>query len=186
MRNQQTKKIAALGMLTAVVIVLQLLGSFIRFGTFSVSLVLVPIVIGAVLYGAGAGAWLGFVFGMVVLLSGDAAPFLAVNLVGTIITVLGKGICAGIAAGLVNKQLDKMNETLGAVLAALVCPIVNTGLFVLACPIFFWNTIVEWAGGGNAIVFLFVGLVGLNFVFELAFNLFLAPVIVRLIKVIRK
>ena len=44
---------------TAIVIVLQLLGSFVRFGPFSISLVLIPIVVGAALYGPGAGAWLG-------------------------------------------------------------------------------------------------------------------------------
>ena len=69
-KNNNTQKIVGLGLFTAIVIVLQLMGSFIRFGTFSISLVLVPVVIGAALYGAGAGAWLGFVFGVVVLLSG--------------------------------------------------------------------------------------------------------------------
>ena len=186
MKRNSAKEIAALGMLTAVVVVLQLLGAFIRFGTFSISLVLVPIVIGAVLYGCGAGAWLGFVFGMVVLLSGDAAPFLAVTVPGTMITVLTKGICAGIAAGLVNAAVKRKDETLGAVLAALVCPIVNTGIFLIGCRVFFWETIVEWAGNGNAVVFLFVGLVGLNFVFELAFNILLAPIIVHLLRIIRK
>ena len=78
-KNNNTQKIVGLGLFTAIVIVLQLMGSFIRFGTFSISLVLVPVVIGAALYGAGAGAWLGFVFGVVVLLSGDAAAFLGVN-----------------------------------------------------------------------------------------------------------
>ena len=60
-KNNNTQKIVGLGLFTAIVIVLQLMGSFIRFGTFSISLVLVPVVIGAALYGAGAGAWLGFV-----------------------------------------------------------------------------------------------------------------------------
>ena len=67
MKNDRTKKIATLGILTAVVIVLQLMGSFIRFGQFSISLVLIPIVVGTALYGPLAGAWLGFVFSLVVL-----------------------------------------------------------------------------------------------------------------------
>ena len=87
-KNTNTQKIVGLGLFTAIVVVLQLLGSFIKFGTFSVSLVLVPVVIGAALYGATAGAWLGFVFGVVVLLSGDAAAFLGVNALGTVLTVL--------------------------------------------------------------------------------------------------
>ena len=98
-KNNNTQKIVGLGLFTAIVIVLQLMGSFIRFGTFSISLVLVPVVIGAALYGAGAGAWLGFVFGVVVLLSGDAAAFLGVNALGTILTVLVKGTLAGLLSG---------------------------------------------------------------------------------------
>ena len=50
-KNNNTQKIVGLGLFTAIVIVLQLMGSFIRFGTFSISLVLVPVVIGAALYG---------------------------------------------------------------------------------------------------------------------------------------
>ena len=65
-----TRKIAGVGLLTAVVVVLQLLGSFIHFGPFSISLVLIPIVVGASLYGVLSGAWLGLAFGITVLISG--------------------------------------------------------------------------------------------------------------------
>lgn len=86
--------------LTALVVVLQLMGAFIKLGPFSISLVLIPIVIGAATCGIWIAAWLGFVFGMAVLISGDAAAFLAVNVPGTIITVLAKGVGCGLAAGL--------------------------------------------------------------------------------------
>ena len=66
-------KMVGIAMLSAIVVILQLLGSFIKFGPFSISLVLVPIVVGAGVYGLGAGTWLGFVFAITVLLSGDAA-----------------------------------------------------------------------------------------------------------------
>lgn len=46
MKKVNTKTLAGLGLMTAVIIVLQLLGGAIRFGTFSVSLVLLPIVVG--------------------------------------------------------------------------------------------------------------------------------------------
>ena len=94
-----TKKIAGVGLLTAVVVVLQLLGSFIHFGPFSISLVLIPIVVGASLYGVLSGAWLGLAFGITVLISGNAAAFLAVNPGGTVVTVLLKGALAGLLAG---------------------------------------------------------------------------------------
>ena len=45
----RVRKLTLLALFTAIVIVLQLLGSFIRFGPFSISLVLEPIVIGSAL-----------------------------------------------------------------------------------------------------------------------------------------
>ena len=82
----KTRTLTGVALFTAIVVVLQLVGAFIRFGPFSISLVLVPIVVGAALYGPAAGAWLGLVFGLVVLISGDAAAFLAVNPLGTVVT----------------------------------------------------------------------------------------------------
>ena len=174
---------------TAIVIVLQLLGSFVRFGPFSISLVLIPIVVGSALYGPGAGAWLGFVFGMAVLLSGDAAAFLAVNAPGTVITVLVKGALAGFAAGLVFKALEKSNFWLAVICAALTCPVVNTGVFLLGCKLFFMETVTAWgkaAGFENVGKFMILGLVGGNFLFEVLSNVILNPVTLRLIRIGRK
>ena len=178
-KNTNTQKIVGLGLFTAIVVVLQLMGSFIKFGTFSISLVLVPVVIGAALYGAGAGAWLGFVFGAVVLLSGDAAAFLGVNALGTVLTVLVKGALAGYVSGLVYKALENKNRTLAVALAAVVCPVVNTGVFLIGCLLFFMETIGTWADamgfGANVGQYMIVGLVGANFLFELLFNVVLSP-----------
>ena len=194
-----TRTLTGMALLTAVVVILQLLGAFVRFGPFSISLVLIPIVVGAALYGAWAGAWLGFVFGMVVLLSGDAAAFLVVNPLGTILVVLLKGALAGLCAGLVYKALSLRGETvaipsgdgkkqgvdLSVFIAAIVCPVVNTGVFLLGCLVFFLPTISEWAAAMGFENMIF-GLVGGNFLFELLFNIILSPVIVRLIKVGRR
>ena len=176
------------GLLTAIVVVLQLLGGGIRFGIFSISLVLVPIVVGAALYGWQAGGWLGFAFGMTVLLNGDAAPFMAVNVLGTIVTVLVKGAGCGIAAGLVYKLL-KQYRWPAVILAAVVCPVVNTGIFLVGCKLFFFETISAWgaaAGFANAASYMFIGLAGVNFLVELGTNIVLAPVIVRLIRIGQK
>ena len=132
-QHARIRKLTGIAMLTAIVVLLQLLGSFIRFGTFSVSLVLVPIVVGAALYGSLAGLWLGFVFGAVILLSGDANLFLAINIPGTLITVVPRAMCAGLFAGLVYRLLEKFNRYVAVVAAAIVCPITNTGLFLLGC-----------------------------------------------------
>ena len=177
----------ALGaVLTALVVVLQFLGAFVRFGPFQISLVLVPIVIGAAVGGAGLGGWLGFIFGLVVLLNGDAAAFLAVNAVGTVLTVLLKGTLCGVVAGKVYRLLAEKNKTLAVIAAALACPVTNTGVFLLGCKLFFFDTIAAWgaaAGFANATAYMFLGLAGVNFLVEVATNLVLAPVISRLIKI---
>ena len=182
--NKNTKKIVGVALFTAIVVVLQLLGSFIRFGPFSISLVLIPIVVGTALYGIGAGAWLGLVFGVTVLASGDASAFLAVNVHGTIITVLAKGAAAGLLSGAVYKLVEKKNKTAATICAAIAAPIANTGVFLLGCLIFFMPTINGWAaavGIESAGTYMITTLVGFNFIFELLVNVVLSPIIVRLI-----
>lgn len=184
-RKQQTRLLVLGAVFTALVIVLQFLGTFIRFGMFSISLVLLPIIIGAATCGYKIGAWLGFVFGVVVLLSGDATAFLTVNYWGTIATVLVKGTLCGLVAGLVYSALAKYNQYLAVMAAAIVCPIVNTGIFLLGCQIFFLETIKEWgaaAGFNNVAAYMFLGLAGGNFLFELGTNLVLSPAVVRVLK----
>lgn len=179
----QTITIGAI--LTALVVLLQFMGAFIKLGPFSVSLVLVPIVIGAILGGEVIGAWLGFVFGAVVLLNGDAAPFLAVNVIGTIITVILKGTLAGYIAGVVYKLLSKVSGSkhLPVIVAALICPVVNTGVFLIGCFLFFMDTIAMWAGSESVAHYIIYVLVGGNFVFEVVINIVFAPVILHILKI---
>lgn len=183
-RKQNTERLVLGAIFTAIVVVLQLLGSFIRFGPFSISLVLVPIVIGAALCGYKIGAWLGFVFGMAVLISGDAAAFLGISVIGTVLTVLLKGALCGLVAGFIYKLLQKKNRYFAVMATAFICPVVNTGVFLLGCLVFFLPTITEWgvaAGFQNAAAYMFLGLAGGNFLFELVTNIVLAPVILRVI-----
>ncbi|MBQ2284969.1 MAG: ECF transporter S component [Clostridia bacterium] len=192
--KQMSAKTLVMGaVMTALVIILQYLGSFIKLGPFSISLVLIPIVIGTATCGKGIGAWLGFVFGIIVLLSGDAAAFLTVNAPGTIITVLLKGTACGFISGLAYECMYKLlkgNSYFSTVAAAIVCPTVNTGIFLLGCLVFFMDTITVWAesaglGGGVAHYMIF-GLVGGNFLVELAINIIFSPIIVRIINVVKK
>lgn len=183
-RKKQTENLVLGAILTAIVIVLQLLGGFIKFGPFSISLVLIPIVIGAAKCGVKIGTWLGFVFGAVVLLSGGAAAFLAVNVFGTVLTVLLKGAACGFAAGLTYRLLAKYNKYAAVVAAAVVCPLVNTGVFLLGCLLFFLDTIKAWGAGlgfTNTVSYMFLSLVGGNFLFELVSNMILSPVILRIL-----
>ena len=182
-----TQKLVLLAILTAIVIALQIAAIVTRplFPMFSITLVLVPIVIGAALIGKAAGAWLGLVFGFAVLISGDAAPFMAIDPLGTVAVVLLKGLLAGFAAGIVYRMIERSNRTIAAISAAIVCPLVNTGVFIIGSYVFFLPTLTEWgtaAGYANATAFIFLFMVGLNIIIELAINLILSPTIVRLIQ----
>ena len=186
--NKKTKTIVGVGLLTAIVIVLQALAIGIRFGVFNITLVLIPIIVGAALYGYWTGAWLGFVFGVIVLMT-DAGAFLAVSIPGTIITCILKGALAGLAAAFVYKLLEKKNRTLAVVVAGIVAPVVNTGVFLIGCVVFFYDTIAGWAeaaGFKSAGAFMIGGLVGVNFIVELAINLVLSSAIVRIIQLGKK
>ena len=179
----------ALGaVLTTLVIILQCMGQFIRLGMFSISLVLIPIVIGAATCGPKISTWLGFVFGVVVLLT-DAAVFLAIDVFGTVVTVLVKGALCGLAAGIVYKALADKNRLAAVVCAAVVCALVNTGIFLLGCVVFFFETISQWGldmGFESTMRYMILGLVGGNLLFELATNIVLSPVVVRLLSIVKK
>ena len=191
MKNQntsiKTQTLAGLAILTAIVVVLQLAGSFIRFGTFSISLVLVPIVVGAALYGPWAGCWLGFIFGLVVVLQPDTSFFMNYSPVATVVLCLLKGALAGLCSGFVYRLLEKRNRFAAVLTAAIVCPVVNSGLFFIGCALFFIPLIESTlCGPGEGVKFVILGMIGGNFLFEVLFNIVLSPVIVRLIDLGRK
>lgn len=177
-----------LAVFTALVVVL----SFIKIplGPFSVTLTLPVIVIGGALCGVWAGAWLGAAFSIMVFVTGDAAAFLAINIPATILVVMVKGTAAGLAAAFVYRLLQKNNKiTLATLAAAITAPIVNTGIFSIGCLCFFMETIKSWGLGSgytSGIAYLFLGMIGLNFVVELAVNFVLSPMIIRLIDLVVK
>ena len=185
MKNTKTQKIVGIGLFTAIIVALQLLAASIKFGPFSITLVLAPIVIGSALYGIGAGAWLGVAFGVSVLISGDAAAFMTINPAGTVVTVLLKGMLAGLVTGLIYKALESKNKTVAVVLAGITCPIVNTGIFLAGCYLFFQEWLVS-VFGTTGFATVVTGLVSVNFAVELGINMVLASVIVRVIDIGKK
>ena len=119
------------------------------------------------------------------LLTGDANAFLSVNPLATVLVVLVKGIMCGLVAGVIYALLKRVNSILAVIVAAICCPVVNTGIFLTGCNLFFYGTITEWAalyGYADAASYMLFGLAGVNFLIELGVNILLAPVIVRLIK----
>lgn len=187
-RTGSTRKMAGLAIFTAIIVVLQVLCTFIRFGPFSITLALAPIIIGTAMYGKGAGAYLGGVFGAVVLITGllgwdggTVMLLMGMNPVACILICLLKGIAAGLAAGLCYELIAKKNERVGVLVSGIVCPIVNTGLFIVGMLVFYFDTISGWAGGQDLLLYIIVGLTGVNFLVELAVNILLSAGITRII-----
>lgn len=185
-KRQQTEKLALMALLTALTAILAYMGGFIKIGGLaSINLTLIPVVIGAALYGPFAGAWLGAVSGFIFFTTADALFWFGLSIPGTVITVMVKGILAGLFAGLVYKAFEKINKYLAVVMAALICPVVNTGVFLLGCLAFFMDTVNAGAAsqGMSVGAYLIIVFVGLNFVFELLANMILSPAVVRLLNI---
>ncbi len=185
---EKTRKLVGMAILTAIIVVLQVVAYYVKIGTFSVTLVLIPIVVGAAIYGVKAGAFLGGVFGVVVVvgtISGvDPGAFIlwSERPLMTVLLCLVKGIAAGFMAGVVYRVIAKKMMYVGVIVAAIVSPVVNTGIFLAAMVLFYHDTLVTWAGGTSLVYFTLIGLTGLNFLLELIINVVLSPAVVRILK----
>ena len=73
--------------------------------------------------------------------------------------------------------------------AAVACPVVNTGIFLIGCVLFFYETVAGWGAGlgfENVAAYMFLGLAGGNFLFEMGVNLVLSPIVVRLLNIVKR
>lgn len=196
-RRKNLIHLVSLATLTAIVLILQLLGVGIKlpFLATPVSLVLVPIVLGAIVLGKWAGAWLGFVFGMVVFITcgvmGQDPLFTGILFQNhpflTFLTCTVKSTVAGFVAGWVYELLSRKNTLLATFVASALVPILNTLIFMLGCFTMMDTFQENFLGGMNMLYFLVVVCAGVNFLFELAVNMIFAPAIHRIgLVVIRK
>ena len=185
-----SKQIAGVAVLLALVIVLQSFSAVIPLGTL-LNFALVPIVLGAIVFGPIVGAFLGFACGAVVLAQviAGGSPFYALiwanDPIVTAFTCLVKTTAAGFASGYLYAWLEKKNKIVATFVTAGAVPIINTTLFILGA-LCMTNSVYGMAGGQNVLIFILVGLVGFNFFFEFAFNLFFSPAINRVIEIIEK
>ena len=187
--NKNLKKMVGIALLMAMVVVMQFVGGMIPpIGGFSISLVLIPIVIGASIYGIGAGALLGATFGTVVFINcitgadPGGAMVLQASPILCFVVVMGKGILAGIASAAVYRLFSGKNAYFAMLLAAIVCPLVNTGTFILCMVLFFNDVLTVWAAGTALVGYILSGLVLANFVPELIINILFSPASVRIKK----
>ena len=194
------KRLVGTAILTAVVISLQLVLGSVKLGPFNITFTLVPIILGAILYGPLSAAFLGAVFGLTVCFSvisgNDAGGFVLFSQrpIITLLLCLIKSTAAGYLSGLLIKAWEGKtlsvktgkHKNSSILFAAVLAPIVNTGIFILGLLLFFQDTLRTWANGKEYVMqFILFSILGVNFLAEMLINLLLVPVIIRILAGVR-
>lgn len=178
MNNKKIKFIAEISIFSAIIIILQLVATFINFGSFPITLTLIPIIVGACVYGPFIGMFLGLVFGIIVdimVITGadiNGAAMFSARPIVTIVMCLLKGMLAGLFSGLAYKYIKIENRKIKTIVSSAICPIVNTLIFSIALILFF----------DNSFKILIGAFLSINFVIELLINILLAPGLTNLIE----
>ena len=171
----KTKRFATTSIFAAIIIVLQIISTYVNFGGFPITLTLIPIIIAGAAYGPMMGLLMGLVFGavvniMVILgLDPSGAVMLATHPVVTIVTCELKGALAGLFGALAYKYIRK--NKIGIVVDAIITPVVNTLILYLALILFFDTSFAA----------MIAAFMSINFVIELLINILIAPGLLGLI-----
>ena len=179
MHHTKINKLTAIAMLSAIIILLQFLSNYISIAGVSITLSLIPIVVGACIYGPSVGAILGFIMGCITLVAPSTLSFFfPYSPFGTIITCLAKSTLAGLFSGLVFNIFKGKSPHLGSIISSIIVPIINTGLFVLFVLLFFIPLIQELVPQGKSFYeFFFLTFIGINFLIEFVTNAILSIVV---------
>ena len=176
MRSTKTIKMAQMAILIAVVLIMAFtpLG-YLKTVGLEISLITIPVAIGAMVIGPGAGAVLGAVFGLTSFyqcfgMSQFGAMLLSINPLYTFLVCVPTRILMGYLAGVLFKVFIKADNgnTICYFVGGFMTAFLNTLFFMGTLILFFWNT--EYiqslnAAGANALMFV-VAFVGINGVVE--------------------
>lgn len=186
-----TKQFVEMALLTAVILLLAFtpLGYIRTFG-LEITLIVVPVTVGAVTLGPAAGAVLGAVFGITSFIqcfgmSPFGAVLLSINPAATFIVCIVSRILMGWLTGMIYQGLKNIQQIKKAalVITNLIGPLLNTFFFMSTLLLFFYHT--EYISGlaksmGASNVFAFVAaFVGVNGVIEAAACFILGSAISR-------
>ncbi|MBQ6921637.1 MAG: ECF transporter S component [Clostridia bacterium] len=187
------KKITYFSVLTALTFVLQLVGNTVKIGFVTLNFSLIPIVLAAIILGAFYGAALGVITGLIILfnngiLGADGFTnvlFASEPVMITLVCILKTGV-AGLLSGLIFKALRNKNSLAAVFIASAIVPVINTALFIVGmlCITGALTSAGFIANAESAFYTIVIVFVGLNFVFEFAVNVIVAPTLFRVITVI--
>lgn len=177
----KTKKLTTLAILAALTIVLQLLSGLLTgILPFSLSLVLIPISIAAWYYGISGGLILGGAFGITVFiqcvtgLDKTGLYLYTLDPLATLVLSFGRCLLVGLIIGIIG-EIKKSNTAFKYIYASLA-PIMNTTVFTALYALLFNDVLMGDASSYESVMsFIIIGLVGINFVIELALNVIILP-----------
>ena len=159
-----TKYLVEMALLVAIILIMAFTPiGYIRTAGLEITLIVVPVAVGAVTLGPAAGAILGGV-------SPFGAALLGINGFLTFLVCVPTRILMGWLTGLIYKGLrkTKLPSGVSVTISNLCCPLLNTTFFMGMLVIGFYNTeyiqsFVSALGAKNALLFIlaFVGVNGL-------------------------
>lgn len=177
MKKITTRQIVITGLFLALEIIFQIIGNYLQFGPVNINLSLITIVLAAAICGPLSGAVVGFFNGLMALLSPSTlAIFMPISPVGTVLACLLKTTIAGLVAGIVFNWIKNKNQVVALLVSSFLVPLINTGIFVIFCLLFFRPFLESGVGEAypNVGAFLIFGVIGINFIFEIATTVILS------------
>lgn len=182
------RQMTGVAIIAALVIILGLLSTYmskIFSTTVSFNLALIPIVVGACIYGPWWGLFLGLIDGVICIVDpGTLATFFPFLPFATIVLCLLKTGIAGMVSGFIYKALHNKNEWVAIILASLIVPICNTGIFLGGVYAFFIPLYQTWTPeGANVLTYVLVLTFTVNFAIEFAVAVLLSPAVYKIVRI---
>ena len=166
-RKTNVRRMTQLALLMAIVLIMAFtpLGYLNTPWGVSITFIVIPVAVGSVVLGPGAGAFLGLVFGLTSLInaprSAMGAAMLQISLFRTVLGCIFPRVLTGLIPGLLYRWVKRFR--IGQAICCLLTPLLNTLLFMVTSWLIFseyWLTAsanLGYAGGAG------LGLLGFMF-----------------------
>ena len=179
-------KMTGTAILAALIFIFQIIGNYVSIAGISINLALIPIAIGAILYGPWSGLLLGVINGVCVL--PGSGLFFGISPFFTVLCCVLKTGLAGFVSGWVFKLFKGKGLIPGMFVCSLLVPVINTGIFSLFALTLFRSGLEEYFGKESSefVSFLFLAVIGINFIFEVVSIIILSPSFVMILKKVIK
>lgn len=197
-KSNKTARLVEMALLVAIILILAFTPiGYIRTLGLEITLIVVPVTIGAIMLGPVGGAFLGAVFGITSFIqcfgmSAFGTVLLGINPAATFVVCVVSRTLMGWLTGLIYQGLSKFASMkhFKILIANLAGPFLNTLLFMSTLVIFFYRTdyiqgFVSAMGVTNPLAFV-VAFVGINGVIEAALCFVVGSAVAKALQVAMK